>query len=271
MDVDLRKLRYFVAVAQTEHFGRAAQSLFVTQPVLSRQIQSLERALGCFLLERSTRRVQLTDAGRQLLADAPALLASFDAALHRVRAADRGIGRLAFAFAPGLRVSIAVRAFAKKYPDVVIDLFQVNWWDQSTPLRDGRADIGYLRRPFDDEGLHVVPISSEPLAAVLPNDHRLARRRKLRTTDVDGERILNSDNRNECITEEKAEWIIAGDCIALLPLTAAKLVERPGLTSIPVVDADPFETCLAVLEHRRSQDLHRAFFKIGQDVLTGKP
>jgi DNA-binding transcriptional LysR family regulator len=268
MDVDLRKLRYFVAVAELRHFGRAAESLFVTQPVLSRQIQSLEKSLDCRLFDRSTRRVELTEAGRQLLDDAPALLASFSATLQRVREADRGIDRLAVAFAPGLRVSAAVRAFSDRYPDVRIDLFQVDWWDQHTPLRDGRADIGYLRKPFDDTGLHVVPIGREAAVAVLPTDHRLARRNELRMADLDGELILHSDNQHACITDEKAERIAAGQCVAVLPSTAAATIVRPGLTSVPVVDVPAFDTCLVALETHRHRDLHRAFLKIARDALV---
>jgi len=271
MDVDLRKLRYFVAVAERQHFGRAAESLFVTQPVLSRQIQSLEKALGCALFDRNTRNIHLTPAGQQLLDDAPALLASFDSTLRRVRETDRGIERLVVAFAPGLRVSPPIQAFAAKYPDVRIDLFQVSWWDQDAPLRDGRADVGYLRRPFDDSGLHVITVGHEPMVAVLPAAHRLARRRRLRIADLEGEKILNTENRHECITEEKAEQLLVGNCMALLPLTAAESIVRSELMRVPVVDVEPFETCLAVPERHRSRDLHRAFIKIASDVLTPAP
>jgi DNA-binding transcriptional LysR family regulator len=169
MDADLRKLRYFVAVAEQKHFGRATETLFVTQPVLSRQIKSLEKSLRCALFERSSRHVNLTLAGQQLLDDAPALLASFDATLRHVRQLGRGVERLAVAFAPGLRVSAAIRAFSADHPDVKIELFQVNWWEQDTPLRDGCADVAYLRRPFDDGGLHVVTVGSEPMVALMPD------------------------------------------------------------------------------------------------------
>lgn len=104
MDLDLRKLRYFTAVAQHEHFGRAAAQLHIAQPVLSRQIRALEQELGCALLVRTTRSVRLTPAGRQLYEDAPGVLAAAQAATRRVHGAARE-DRLVVGFAPGLSVS----------------------------------------------------------------------------------------------------------------------------------------------------------------------
>src|ERR1700710_160245 len=98
MDLDLRKLRYFVAVGNTLHFGRAADELHIAQPVLSRQIRALEKELGAPLLTRDSHGVGLTDAGRQLLADAGPLLASAQAARRRVTAAARGSQRLMVGF-----------------------------------------------------------------------------------------------------------------------------------------------------------------------------
>lgn len=262
MDVDLRKLRYFVAVAEQQHFGRAAESLFITQPVLSRQIQSLEKALGCSLFDRSTRHVRLTQAGQQLFDDAPALLSAFDSTLQRVRETDRATARLVVAFAPGLRVSSPIHAFSARYPDAQIDVFQVRWWDQDAPLRDGRADVGYLRRPFNDSGMHVVDIGSEPTVAVLPAVHRLSARQQLRLADLAAEKILNSGAHRSCITEEKAEQIVVGNSVALLPLTAAASMTHPALTWVRVEDIQPTQTCLVVPEVRRNEILCKAFLEI---------
>ena len=179
MDLDLRKLRYFAAVAEHRHFGRAAEQLYIAQPVLSRQIRALEQEFGCALLTRTTRSVQLTPAGEQLHEEARVVFATVDAAVRRVHEVDRGVERLVVAFAPGLHVSEAVRAFTATHPDVEIELLRLHWWEQDAPLRDGRADVGYLRRPFDDTGLRAVSVGSEPKVACLPATHRLARRRTL--------------------------------------------------------------------------------------------
>jgi DNA-binding transcriptional LysR family regulator len=251
MDLDLRKLRYFAAVAEHQHFGRAAGQLYIAQPVLSRQIRALEQELGCDLLLRTTRSVQLTPAGEQLREEARGVLAAVDAAVRRVHEAGRGLERLVVAFAPGLHVSGAVRAFAETHPRVGIELLHLNWWEQDAPLRDGRADVGYLRRPFDDTGLRVIPVGSEPKVACLPAAHPLARHRDLALADLDGETILDAHARRTSSVEEKFELIAAGHGIALVPRSVAASYSRPDLAFRPVTDAVPAETCVAVAEDRR--------------------
>src|SRR5437764_3333892 len=119
MDLDLRKLRYFVAVADTLHFGRAAEQLHIAQPVLSRQIRALEQDLGAALFTRDSHGVVLTDAGKQLLADAAPLLASADAARRRVTVATRGKQRMMVGFRAGIAVAPAIQQFAIRHPDVL--------------------------------------------------------------------------------------------------------------------------------------------------------
>lgn len=253
MDLDLRKLRYFVAVAELQHFGRAAEQLYIAQPVLSRQIRALERELGCALLARTTRSVRLTPAGEQLLDEARGVFATVDSAVRRVYEVDRGVERLVVAFTPGLHVSSAVRAFAAEYPAVEIDLLQLSWWEQDAPLRDGRADVGYLRRPFDDSGLDIYPIGSERKVACLPTSHPLARRPALTTTDLEGETVLDAPARRTSSVEEKFELIAAGHGIAMVPRSVAESYSRPDLVYLPVTDVEPVETCIAVTTGRRER------------------
>ena len=253
MDLDLRKLRYFAAVAEHRHFGQAAEQLYIAQPVLSRQIRALEHELGCALLARTTRSVQLTRAGEQLYEEARGVFATVDAAVRRVHEIDRGIERLVVAFAPGLHVSEAVRAFTATHPDVEIELFRLHWWEQDAPLRDGRAHVGYLRRPFDDTGLRAVPIGSEPKVACLPATHPLARRRALTQADLDGEPILDAHTRRTSSVEEKFELIAAGHGIAVVPQGVARSYSRPDLVYPPVTDAVPVQTCVVVAEDRRER------------------
>jgi DNA-binding transcriptional LysR family regulator len=246
MDLDLRKLRYFAAVAEHQHFGRAAEQLYIAQPVLSRQIRALERELGCELLRRTTRSVQLTPAGQQLYEETRGVLAAVDAAVRRVHEAGRDTPRLVIAFSAGLHVSGAVRAFAETHPGVEIKLLHVDWWDQDAPLRDGRAHVGYLRRPFDDTGLRVIPVGSEPKTACLPASHPLARHRALTLADLDGETILDAHARRTSSVEEKFELVAAGHGIATVPQSVALSYSRPDLVYLPVTDAVPRETCLVL-------------------------
>ncbi|MEV4443332.1 LysR family transcriptional regulator [Streptomyces sp. NPDC049577] len=251
MDLDLRKLRYFVAVAEHRHFGRAAQALFIAQPVLSRQIRAFEQELGCSLFTRTTRSVELTSAGKQLYDEASRITAVVDGALRRVHEARRGEQRLVVAFSPGLHVSDAIRAFTPIHPDVVVDVLPLRWWEQDAPLRDGRAQLGYLRRPFDDSGLRTVPIGHETKVACLPVTHPLAGRRALTSADLDGEPILGGRARRTSSLEEKFELIAAGQGIALVPVSIADSYSRPDLVYLTVTDALPVETCLAVPENNR--------------------
>ena len=253
-------------VAEHQHFGRAAEQLYIAQPVLSRQIRALEQELGCALLVRTTRSVQLTPAGEQLRQDARQVFASVDAAVRRVHEVDRGVQRLVVGFAPGLHVSEAVRAFTAAHPEVGIELLQLRWWEQDAPLRDGRADVGYLRRPFDDAGLRTVPIGSEPRVACLPVTHPLARRRSLTTADLDGETILDAQARRTSSVEEKFELVAAGHGIARVPRTVAESYSRPDLVWLPLTDAEPVLTCIAVARGR-GEDHVRDFVTVAVRTL----
>ncbi|MEW2164808.1 LysR family transcriptional regulator [Streptomyces sp. NPDC007084] len=266
MDLDLRKLRYFAAVAEHRHFGRAAEELYIAQPVLSRQIRALEQELGCALFVRTTRSVQLTPAGEQLRQEAPGLLASVDSAVRRVHEVGRGVERLVVAFTPGLHVSEAVRVFSAAHPDVEIELLQVKWWEQTAPLRDGRADVGYLRRPFDDSGLHTVAVGTERKDACLPATHPLAGRPALVLADLEGESILDARERRTSSVEEKFELVAAGHGIALVPHSVACSYSRPDLVHIPVKDAEPVDVCIAVVKDRRERHV-RDFVTIAQQTL----
>src|ERR1700710_2397839 len=162
MDLDLRKLRYFVAVAESLHFGRAADELHIAQPALSRQIRALEHDLGTPLLVRDSHGVALTDAGRQLLTDAGPLLASTHAVRHRVTVAARGSRRLMVGFRAGIAVAPAVQQFATRHPDVLVDVQRIEGDDQAPMLLDGRIDVAYIRLPIDETGLRVTPVYTEP-------------------------------------------------------------------------------------------------------------
>src|ERR1700735_659427 len=121
MDLDLRKLRYFVAVAEELHFGRAAERLHIAQPVLSRQIRALEEELRSQLFVRDRRQTELTAAGQQLLEDARPLLANADALRRRVARTARGPDRFTVGFMPGLLVTAAVRSLGVAHPDLRVD------------------------------------------------------------------------------------------------------------------------------------------------------
>jgi len=271
-DVDLRKLRYFVAVAEQLHFGRAAKALHIAQPVLSRQIRALEDELKAQLFVRDKRTTELTPAGRQLLADAGPLLAAADALQRRVACAARGPGSFTIGFMPGLIVTEAVRALASRHPQLTVNVLRTNWDDQTAVLHDGRADVSYIRLPVDQSGLQIQALLAEPRVAVFPADHRLAGKDTITIADLADEHLLQDpdavpewrDIATEMRTrrrsapvfhtvEEKLEHVAAGNGIVLLPLSTAVFYTRPGVAHSHVSDIPPNQVCLAWDATRRSR------------------
>ena len=270
MDLDLRKLRYFTAVAEHRHFGHAAEQLGIAQPVLSRQIRALERELGCALFERTTRAVNLTPAGEQLHEEVPRVLAASAAATRRVHRSARGTRRLVIGFAPGLSVSETVRAFRQANPGIDVDMQRLNWYEQGEALRDGRIAVGYVRCPFAAGGIRCVPVGSEPVVACLPAAHPLSSKPYLTAGDLDEETVLDSEVRRATTVEEKFELVTARRGIVCLPRSVAEYYSPPGLVCLPLADTPPHELCIAVIKNRRQQYL-REFVKVAVAVLVGLP
>jgi DNA-binding transcriptional LysR family regulator len=177
--MELRHLRYFVAVAEERHFGRAAERLHIAQPPLSQQIRRLEAELGAPLLHRTTRRVELAPAGEVLLARAREILAAVDAATEDARRAARGeFGRLAIGFTGSATYALLpalADALRDALPGVVLELRgELLTPAQVGGLLDGTLDLGLLRPPVREHSLEVEILRREPLVAVLPATHRLA-------------------------------------------------------------------------------------------------
>jgi len=170
-------------------------------------------------------------------------------------------------FAPGLRVSAAVRAFAQAQPDVEIELRRLNWYEQAEAVRDGRVDVGYLRRPFDDTGIRTVRVGSEPKVVCMPAAHALASRRRLTAADLAGETILDAVARRTATVEEKFELVAAGLGIAMVPRSVARYYARPGLVHRLVADAVAYEICLAVARDRRQHHLQE-FMTVAAQALA---
>jgi DNA-binding transcriptional LysR family regulator len=190
MDLDLRKLRYFVAVAEELNFGRAAERLHIAQPVLSRQIRALEKELHAQLFVRDSSGTQLTPAGTQLLADASLLLAGAEAARRRIAQAARSTPTFTVGFMPGLTVTEPVRALSAAHPDLTVEVLRTTWTNQVPVLHDGRADIGYIRMPVELTGLQTSALFSEPRVAVVPAAHRLAGKEAVSLHDLADEHLL---------------------------------------------------------------------------------
>ena len=184
--MELRLLRYFVAVAEERHFGRAAARLHMTQPPLSRAIKQLETDLGVVLLHRSAAGVDLTPAGSALHTEARTLLAQAERASARVAAAAGAatltIGTLADSAA---EVSTRLAAtFRRRHPQVSIRIREADFTDPTTGLRAGLVDVALTRGPFDDTGISMRVLRTDPIGVVLRADDPLAGRAALRLADL---------------------------------------------------------------------------------------
>ena len=189
--IELRHLKYFVAVAEELHFGQAARRLGIAQPPLSVQIQRLEAELGVPLFERTSRRVELTAAGHRLLEEGKRILDDFSGAMEAARRAARGeTGSITVAFAASvmfLSLPRIIRRFREEFPSVRLELRELPTGMQIDALRAGDLDIGFLREPPTDEAFATETVMRERLVLALSKRHELASRKRLRLIDVANE------------------------------------------------------------------------------------
>ncbi|RYD37104.1 MAG: LysR family transcriptional regulator [Verrucomicrobiaceae bacterium] len=193
---DIRQMRYFVTLAETLHFGRAAERLNLTQPPLSRQIAALEKSLGVRLLERHTRHTTLTPAGRRFLEDAKATLISFDQACENARFAEMGeLGELKIGFMMHAAFTVVpklTRSFISAHPKVKLHLKEVVPSALPDDIMSGRVDAGILFHPGPIRGMEFRVIHSERLCLAVPKDHPLAKKQKIRPAMLKGEALIAS-------------------------------------------------------------------------------
>ena len=170
-------MRYFVAVAEERHFGRAARRLRLSQPPLSAQIKRLEAELGVKLLERSSRKVVLTDAGHAFLESAKRVLEEVEEAREVAKGAEHGLrGRLAVGFISSATLHLlppTVRLFRERFGGVEVELKELTSAQQIDALYEGTIRVGLVRLPLRAPGLRFEPLLEEPLLVALPSGHPL--------------------------------------------------------------------------------------------------
>jgi DNA-binding transcriptional LysR family regulator len=193
--MELRHLRYFVAVAEELHFRRAAARLHISQPPLSQQIRQLEAELGVQLLERSRRRVELTAAGAAFYTRAREILDAVEDAGRLARRVQRGeVGRLSVGFAGSAMYSLlpeVLHAFRDQRGDVDLRLRELTTAAQLDQLESGRIDVGFVRPQSPPRaGIAVETILREQIVAALPESHRLAARERLTLGELTGEPLV---------------------------------------------------------------------------------
>ncbi|WP_223281359.1 LysR family transcriptional regulator [Streptomyces antnestii] len=285
MSVELRQIRYFLALAEECHFGRAAARLHVAQPALSQQIKQLERELGISLFHRSTRHVELTEAGRDLTGYARTLLAEAERA--RVRMAELATGhagRVSVGFIGTATYDVlprVARTVQARLPHVTLELRGELLSPQlADGLLDGTYDLAVLRSAAAAEELTSTPLRTEPLMAVLPAHHPLAAGPRISLGSLAGEpfvihpaqarsamydRVLSACRRAgfqpPSLVEvgETATLVVlvaAGHGVALVPESVRSL-RLDGVTYVPLTDPDTIDLVLARRTHGNSPSVQQ--------------
>ncbi|HEY0535083.1 MAG TPA: LysR family transcriptional regulator [Actinoplanes sp.] len=266
--METRELRYFVAVAEELHFGRAAQRLGIAQPPLSRAIGRLERRLGVTLFARNSRTVTLTAAGSVLLSEGRAALDAVEAAERRTRRAFENGPGLVFvtkAGASGELLAKLLDAYAAEPGSVPVDVLLCGPGEQERLLRDGRADAALLHRPFDSTtGFDVEELHTEGQVALLPAGHPLASSSQLRMAELAGLPLPRwpdregryPDGRGPAVRDhtQLLQLIALGRAAAVVPESVRGHL-HDGLVTVPVPDAPRVTTVIAWPPHSRSRAL----------------
>lgn len=272
MDVHLRSLRYFIAVAEELHFTRAAQRLFISQPALSRQIARLESDLRIDLLDRDHRTVALTPPGAVLLDHARTLLADWDearAAIANAAATSAAVLRI------GMQTTVARGLFrtlsehlAETHPTWTLQPTTVDWQDPTCGLANGDVDVAFLWLPLPEPTTYRwVVLSEEARHVAMPHDHHLAGHQTLSIQDLTDEPFIALPEsagplRSYWLAEEERttppviggtatspdetlELVASGHGIVLLSAGNARLYTRDGIATIPLADGAPSQLALA--------------------------
>ncbi|WP_371669337.1 LysR substrate-binding domain-containing protein [Streptomyces sp. NBC_00289] len=288
VDVHVRDLRYFVAVAEELHFTRAAERLYVSQPALSKQIRALERQVGVELFRRDRQGVLLTEAGTALLPQARRVLAAWaeaDAAMAAARAAQRGTLVVGMSTSPGRGGLLpAIRSrFTAAHPEAVVRLRQMSWEDPTAGLADGETDVAFVWLPLPDPERYAwTVLAEEPRLVALPDTHPLAAHPEIDFADLVDEPFLalppsagplrdfwlaleERAGRPPRVaaeiagTEETYEALVAGLGICLVATGNAPLVTLGGVTTRPVRGIAPSRYALAWRREDDTRPLVRAY------------
>jgi DNA-binding transcriptional LysR family regulator len=196
--MELRQIRSFLSVAETLHFGRSAELIHISQPALSNQIRALEGEVGVRLFERNRRKTTLTAAGVAFQNDTAAWLPQLDQAIRKAKLAANGkLGLLRIGFISGVGAEIVpniARQFEDFNREVEFSLLAIPTAHQLQMLQAGSLDIGFLRLPIGEQSaLEVLTVHREPFVLVVPSSHKLAKRKRVRLSEVSGENFVMNE------------------------------------------------------------------------------
>ncbi|WP_105567109.1 LysR family transcriptional regulator [Microbacterium halophytorum] len=293
--MELRQLRYFARVAETLHFGRAAQKEYVTQSVISTQIASLEKELGFRLFDRTSHRVSLTPAGEAFLKDVEQTLSALGTAVSQARNIAMGPNRRlrvgVFGEGAGPLTHLILSAFRAEGASADIQFVELSMVNQRTALIDGDVDVALLRLPITDDRLDVFPLFAEPRVAAIPADDELADAPELSVLDLldrpfavaadgtpadwrsywsfDLQRGEHSRVGGEVRSvQESLATIAYGKAVDTFPSTAAAMFTHPGVRYVALADAEPSSLALVYLARRASDRTVEQFRSVAAQIVS---
>lgn len=292
--IELRHLRYFIAVAEELNFGRAAQKLQITQPSLSRQIQKLEQELGVILFERSPLKIQLTKVGELFFWEAQQILIKVEQGILVAQRANRGeIGQLKIGFQGSAVydiISNSIKAFRASYPDVDIIIEPMGTKEQISAIENNHLDLGFVIPPIKSSKLIVETIFQEPVVVVLPENHPLANETEITIAALANEPLILASRDRGCGLFEQISnlyyqaglrpniiyaakemqvmlgFVAAGMGISLLPAYVQNL-QRLGVIYRTLEPNSPIVELAIAWKQNNHQPILQAFLKIVKQFL----
>ena len=289
MNVEIRHLRYFLAIAEELNFTRAAEKLGIAQPPLSQQIKQLEQELGVQLIERDTRPVRLTEAGKFFREQAQAIVSRLDELVTKTQKMGRGeTGTLAIAFVSSATfevLPVVLREFQKRYPNVQLDLFEMNTTEQKVALLERRINLGFVRPDLADEIIETEKIIEEPIVLAVPAGHKYTEQKSISLAKLSADPLICFRRLPEpsfgsfivsvCrehgfepnVVQQAGELqtalsLVAGGMgLALLPNSIRK-IEREGVVYIPLTEPVPKTTLSVAYRKDDTSPTLKAFLDI---------
>lgn len=294
--MELRQVRYFLAVAEELNFGRAAVRLQIAQPPLSRQIRQLEEELGVQLFYRTKRRVELTEAGQAFLKETRQILAQVEQSVQVVQRASRGeIGRLIVGFEGSSTydvIPISLKVYRQRFPEVELVVYAMTTEEQIQALLEGRIGLGFVVSPLNDKRLVIEIILREPLILAIPESHPLAARSEVWVRELASEPFIMFQHNRGCglynqviavcqranfiprVIQEADEMqvmlgFVAADMGIALLSASVQHFQRPGVVYRPLQLSTPKAT-LAVAWRRDVQSaVLQSFIEVVRECAQG--
>ncbi|MDT0460647.1 LysR family transcriptional regulator [Streptomyces sp. DSM 41527] len=297
MNIELRHFRYAIAVAEELSFTRAARRLHVAQSALSARIKGMEAELGVALFHRTTRRVELTEAGKRFITEAELSLRHHEEALRQAREAASGARarlKVGFQGAAALELTpLILEAFEGRCPGVEVEMCRYDWDDPSAGVNSQEVDAAFVRPPFQARGLTMEPLFAEPRVAALPHRHRFAGRPHVHLTELLDEpfvlrrspdriwvdywmcaahrRRTDMPRRVEVSSaDDELQAVAAGRAISITPAAAARFYPRSGIVYVPVEGVSPSTVALA-WSHGATNPAVAAFAKAVRQACRTRP